>query len=112
MLGCLKNRRDFDSTNANSTLATVLTSVGLFRIRSIPEGRALGSVYGPDGYANSDKPNDVRTVNAAFTPEYFADELQLQAHDRRQLGELHEYLHSRPAALLHRGRREILKALT
>lgn len=80
VLGCLNNRRDFDSTNANSTLASVLTSQELFRIQGIPDVLALGSVYGPDGYANFDEPNDVRTVNTAFTPEYFADELQLQAH--------------------------------
>ena len=80
VLGCLNNRRDFDSTNANSTLATVLTSAELFRIQGIPDALALGSVYGPDGYANFNEPNDVRTVNTAFTPEYFADELQVQAH--------------------------------
>ncbi len=86
VLGCLNNRRDFDSTNANSTLATVLTSVELFRIQGIPEGLALGSVYGTDGYANFDEPNDVRQVNTAFTPEYFADELQLQAHLDQSFG--------------------------
>ena len=84
--GRLNNRRDFDSTNANSTLGTVLTSVELFRIRGTPEGLALGSVYGPDGYVNFDKLSDVRTVNAAFTPEYFADELQLQAHVDQNIG--------------------------
>ena len=86
MLGCLNNRRDFDSTNANSTLATVLTSQELFRIQGIPDALALGSVYGPDGYANFDEPDDVRTVNTAFTPEYFADELQLQAHLDQAIG--------------------------
>ena len=86
VLGCLNNRRDFDSTNANSTLGTVLSSVELFRIQGIPEALALGSVYGPDGYANFDEPNDVRTVNTAFTPEYFADELQLQAHLDQRIG--------------------------
>jgi len=86
VLGCLNNRRDFDSTNANSTLATVLTSVELFRIQGIPETLALGSVYGPDGYANFVEPNDVRTVNTAFTPDYFADELQLQAHLDQGIG--------------------------
>ena len=86
VLGCLNNRRDFDSTNANSTLATVLTSQELFRIQGIPDALALGSVYGPDGYANFDEPDDVRTVNTAFTPEYFADELQLQAHLDQAIG--------------------------
>ncbi|MDG6077777.1 TonB-dependent receptor [Erythrobacter litoralis] len=86
VLGCLNNRLDFDSTNANSTLAAVLPSVELFRIQGIPESLALGSVYGQDGYANFDEPNDVRTVNTAFTPEYFADELQVQAHLDQSFG--------------------------
>ena len=80
VLGCLNNRLDFDSTNANSTLATVLSSAELFRIQGIPDTLALGSVYGQDSYANFVEPNDVRTVNTAFTPDYFADELQVQAH--------------------------------
>ena len=86
VLGCLNTRRDFDSTNANSTLASVLTSAELFRIQRIPESFALGSVYGPDAFANFDEPDDVRTVNTPFTPEYFADELQVQAHLDQGLG--------------------------
>ena len=86
VLGCLNNRLDFDSTNGNSTLAAVLPSVELFRIQGIPESLALGSVYGQDGYANFDEPNDVRVVNTAFTPEYFADELQVQAHLDQDFG--------------------------
>ncbi len=86
VLGCLNTRRDFDSTNANSTLASVLPSVELFRIQGIPESLALGSVYGPDGFANFDEPDDVRTVNTPFTPEYFADELQVQARLDQQIG--------------------------
>ena len=88
VLGCLNTRRDFDSTNANSTLASVLTSVELFRIQGIPESFALGSVYGPDGFANFDEPDDVRQVNTPFTPEYFADELQVQAHLDQGLGDM------------------------
>ena len=86
VLGCLNSRRDFDSTNANSTLASVLTSAELFRIQGIPESFALGSSYGPDAFANFDEPNDVRTVNTPFTPDYFADELQVQAHLDQGLG--------------------------
>ena len=86
VLGCLNTRRDFDSTNANSTLASVLTSAELFRIQGIPDSFALGSVYGPDGFANFDEPDDVRTVNTPFAPDYFADELQVQAHLDQGLG--------------------------
>lgn len=88
VLGCLNNRLDFDSTNANSTLASVLPSVELFRIQGIPTSLALGSVYGTDAFADFDQPNDVRTVSTAFTPEYFADELQIQGNLNQELGAL------------------------
>ena len=88
VLGCLNTRRDFDSTNANATLASVLTSAELFRIQGIPDAFALGSVYGPDGFAEFDEPDDVRKVNTPFTPEYFADELQVQAHLDQGLGNM------------------------
>lgn len=87
VLGCLNNRRDFGTTNANSTLAGVLTSRELFAIQGIPTAFALGSVYDPnDDYANAVNPTDVRTVNTAFTPEYFADELQLQGRIEQAFG--------------------------
>jgi iron complex outermembrane recepter protein len=88
VLGCLANRLDFDKTNANSTLATVLSSQELFRIQGIPAALGLGSVYGRDGYAGFDEPDDVRTVNTAFTPDYFADELQVQAHLDQEVGSM------------------------
>ena len=88
VLGCLNTRRDFDSTNANSTLATVLTSAELFRIQGIPDALALGSVYGEDGFANFDEPDNVRVVNTPFQPNYFADELQLQAHLDQAIGSM------------------------
>ncbi|MCA0904026.1 TonB-dependent receptor [Qipengyuania aquimaris] len=88
VLGCLNSRRDFDSANANATLASVLTSAELFRIQGLPDSLALGSVYGPDGFANFDEPDDVRVVNTPFTPDYFADELQLQAHLDQDIGSM------------------------
>ncbi|WP_226699209.1 TonB-dependent receptor [Qipengyuania gaetbuli] len=86
VLGCLAGRRDFDKTNANSTLASVLTSAELFAIQDLPTALALGSVYGPDGFANFDEPDDVRVVSTPFTPEYYADELQIQAHLEQAIG--------------------------
>ncbi len=87
VLGCLNNRRDFDTTNANSTLAGVLTSRELFAIQGIPTALALGSVYNPnDDYASAVNPSDVRTVRTAFTPEYFADELQIQGRIEQGFG--------------------------
>jgi outer membrane receptor protein involved in Fe transport len=45
---------------------------------------ALGSLYGPDGYSTNVNPANVRQVNTAFTPNYFAEEQQYMlrvAHD-------------------------------
>ena len=86
MLGCLNNRRDFDITNANSTVGATLSSQEFFAIQGIPSVLGLGSLYGPDAFAGFDKPDDVRTVNTAYTPFYFADEVQLQARLEQRIG--------------------------
>lgn len=86
VLGCLNNRRDFDITNANSTLGGVLASSEFLAIQGIPAELGLGSLYGPDAFSGFDKPDDVRTVNTAYTPLYFADELQLQARIEQRFG--------------------------
>ena len=78
VLGCLNNRRDFDKTNTNSTFTGTLGSREFFTINGIPANFGLNSLYGPDGYANFDEPDDVRAVRTQFTPEYFADEIQAQ----------------------------------
>lgn len=70
VLGCLNNRRDFDITNANSTVGATLSSQEFFAIQGIPSVLGLGSLYGPDAFAGFDKPDDVRTVNTAYTPFY------------------------------------------
>lgn len=80
VLGCLNNRRDFDATNTNSTFTGTLGSREFLALRGIPAAFGLNSLYGPSGYANSVIPQDARVVSTAFTPEYFADELQVQAH--------------------------------
>lgn len=88
VLGCLANRLDFDSTNQNSTVASVLTSAELYRIQGLPAGFGLGSIYGPDGLAGFDNPNDVRVVSTPFTPEYYADELQFQGKLSQNIGNI------------------------
>ncbi len=86
VLGCLNARRDFAATNTNSTFTGTLGSREFLTIALGPAGPALGplfglnSLYGPSGYANAVVPQDARMVNTAFTPEYFSDELQVQAH--------------------------------
>ncbi|MBX7495206.1 TonB-dependent receptor [Qipengyuania sp. 6B39] len=86
ILGCLNNRRDFDKTNANSTFTGTLGSSEFLAINGIPGTFGLNSLYGPDAYANFDEPDDVRVVNTQFTPEYFADEMILQANIDHSFG--------------------------
>jgi iron complex outermembrane receptor protein len=86
VLGCLNNRRDFDKLNANSTFTGTLGSSEFLAINGIPRTLGLNSLYGPDAYANFQEPADVRQVNTQFTPEYFADELQLWGHIDHSFG--------------------------
>jgi len=78
VLGCLNNRRDFAKTNSNSTFTGTLGSSEFLAINGIPSTFGLNSLYGPDAYANFVEAPDVRQISTQFTPEYFADELQLQ----------------------------------
>lgn len=86
VLGCLNNRRDFDNTNTNSTFTGTLGSEEFLQLNGLPPGFGLNSLYGPDTYSSYTEPDDVRTVGTAFTPEYFADELQIQAHLDQRFG--------------------------
>ena len=88
VLGCLNARRDFDKTNSNSTFTGTLGSSEFLAVNGIPTNFGLNSLYGPDAYANFDEPDDVRVVNTQFTPEYYADELQLQAHFEHNFGNI------------------------
>ena len=95
VLGCLNNRRDFEKLNANSTFTGTLGSQEFFNVifGATPLGPltstlGLNSLYGPDAYANFQEPADVRKINTQFTPEYFADELQLQAHLDQNFGSM------------------------
>jgi outer membrane receptor protein involved in Fe transport len=86
VLGCLNNRRDYSTTNANSTFVGVLTSSQFLATQGIPGALALGSLYGPDAYTGSVNPSDPRVVNTDFTPQYFSSEQQYQARLEQELG--------------------------
>ena len=97
VLGCLPARREFGTSNANSTLASILSSKELITVAFAPvlglagaaaAGNAygLGSLYGPDSLANFVNPANVRQVSTAFTPEYFTSEQQYSAHIEQDLG--------------------------
>ncbi len=94
VLGCLPGSRTDAAgnngvTNANATLASIFASQQLLTVatapfRTSPAGNGLanalialnsGSLYGPDGYANSINPRDPRQVYTAYQPKYFADEI-------------------------------------
>ncbi|AMG73822.1 TonB-dependent receptor [Sphingopyxis granuli] len=88
ILGCLNNRRDAEKVNGNSTFPSVLGSREVFALNGISPllGLGTGSLYGPDANAGAIEPADVRTVNTDFTPEYFTDEIQAQAHFEHNFG--------------------------
>ena len=86
ILGCLNGRLDNEPFNGNATFTAALTSREFLAIRGIPQGFALGSVYGPDVYANTSIPSDPRTVNTAYTPSYFTSELTLQGQIEHNFG--------------------------
>jgi iron complex outermembrane receptor protein len=86
ILGCLNSRLDNSPFNGNATFTAALTSREFLAIRGIPQAFALGSLYGPDVYANTTIPSDPRTVNTAYTPEYFTSELTLQGQIEHNFG--------------------------
>ena len=90
ILGCLNNRRDFGKVNGNATFPAVLGSREVFGLNGISPalGLGVGSLYGQDSNFNTIEPDDVRTVNTDFTPEYFTDEIQAQAHLDQAFGNM------------------------
>lgn len=86
ILGCLNNRLDNSPFNGNATFTAALTSREFLAIRGIPQAFALGSLYGPDVYANTTVPEDPRVVNTAYTPSYFTSELTIQGQIEHNFG--------------------------
>src|SRR3546814_9663340 len=58
ILGCLNTRRDNAPFNGNATFTAALTSQEFLATQGIPTAFALGSLYGPDVYANTTIPSD------------------------------------------------------
>ncbi|MBJ7440271.1 MAG: TonB-dependent receptor [Sphingopyxis sp.] len=86
ILGCLNTRRDNSPFNGNATFTAALTSREFLATQGIPAAFALGSLYGPDVYANTTIPSDPRVVNTAFVPEYFTSELTLRGEIEHNFG--------------------------
>lgn len=89
VLGCLPDRLANETVNYNSTFGGVLTSREFLGIAVAPAFANFGehSVYGPDSFAGSVVPADVRTVNTNVRPSYFADEINAQLRVEQKLGE-------------------------
>ena len=92
VLGCLPGQLQYGVTNANATIPGVLGSRELLRIQGgsalgpIVAGLGIGSLYGKDAYADAINPSDPRQVYTAFTPTYFADEVQIQGKIEHDFG--------------------------
>ena len=86
ILGCLNNSRNAEAFNANSTFTAALSSAEFLATQGIPTAFALGSLYGLDQYSGVSIPADPRTVNTAFTPEYFTSELTFQGKIEHDFG--------------------------
>ena len=87
VLGCLAGQLGSGVTNANSTLANVLTSRQFFAIEGIPQSLALGSVYGPNSYGNAVNPTDPHQVYTGFDPRYYAVDAIMQASLKQEIGD-------------------------
>ncbi|MDT0507858.1 TonB-dependent receptor [Novosphingobium sp. MMS21-SN21R] len=91
VLGCLPDKLANETTNGDSTLASLLSSREFFGIAASPTlaPLGLGSIYGTDGdgFANAVNPANVRTVNVDYLPTYFAKEEVYQAKLQQAVGE-------------------------
>ncbi|CAM3058465.1 Colicin I receptor [Sphingomonas antarctica] len=87
VLGCLPDRLGFDTLNGNASFAATLTSTEFLRIAAAPLAPfALGSVYGPDTYANFNNPADLRTVNIDSLPQFRTQEKQILVNFSQNFG--------------------------
>lgn len=91
VLGCLPDKLANETTNADSTLAALVSSREFFGIAVAPSFAALGlgSIYSNDGdnLLGSTNPTDVRTVNIDYLPTYFAKEEVYQGKLQQALGD-------------------------
>jgi iron complex outermembrane recepter protein len=89
VLGCLPDRLESEVLNGNATLAGILSSREFISIALSPAlaGFGLGSVYGPDLFANSTNPSSVRQIVSDFRPTYFARDWLIQGRLEQAIGD-------------------------
>ncbi len=88
VLGCLPGRRDFGTTNANSTFVGTLSSREFLNINGGLGALGLGSLYGPDAYSTNVNPADPRIVNTDNVPTYKTDEIQAMLRIKHDFGSI------------------------
>ena len=88
VLGCLNNYLGTELYNANAAFPQVLGSREVFALNGISPalGLGTGSLYGSDANTAVTFPTDVRETYTPFTPRYFTDEIQAQAHLEHNFG--------------------------
>lgn len=90
ILGCRPDQLGSGSVNANSTFGNLLASREFLNIAgggALIGNLGLGSIYGTDGYANSVNPADLRSVNADYEPNYFAENYFIQGRLEQNIGD-------------------------
>lgn len=78
ILGCLPDRLAFETTNANSTLGSIVASAEtMVAVSGTPAGAVLGwdSILNPsDSYNNAINPSNLREVSTDFEPEFYSED--------------------------------------
>jgi iron complex outermembrane recepter protein len=89
ILGCSPDRLENEVLNGNATLAGILTSREFISVALSPALApfGLGSLYGPDLFANATNPNSVRQISSDFRPSYFARDWLIQGRLEQRIGE-------------------------
>ncbi len=88
ILGCLPDRLENEQLNGNATLASILTSSQFFGLNGLPTSLALGSLYGPDVYANFTNPAGLRNVSIDSPPTFFTQEKQILIQLHQDFGKV------------------------
>jgi iron complex outermembrane recepter protein len=89
VLGCLPDRLDFETVNANATFGGVLSSrefLGVTNPALTPFG--THSLYGPDGFSQFVQPQGLRTIASNVNPTYQSSEINAQARLKQTLGSI------------------------
>jgi iron complex outermembrane recepter protein len=89
ILGCAPDRLENEVLNANATLSGILTSREFISVALSPALApfGLGSLYGPDLFANATNPASVRQISSDFRPTYFARDWLIQGRLEQRIGE-------------------------